>query len=106
MLKMLKEIASDSIEIAAHSFRQYKMKGSGKAAVAARQRYEAEKILQDAKEKALAEEKILLETRDKALRELAELQGRAFAKGLNPLNTDFSEEHQTEKGDIDVKIKK
>ena len=89
MIKLLREIATDSLDVSKLAYKQWKMKGSGKAAVAARKRMEAERILHVAKEKAQSEEAILLETRNKALLELAGLQAKAFEKGLNPLKSAF-----------------
>ena len=92
MIKLLREIASDSLDIAKHSYHQYKMTGTSDAAIAARKLQAAKDILQDAKLKAISEEKVLLETRERALQELAELQAKALAKGLNPLNSNFPEQ--------------
>ena len=69
MIKLLREIASDSLDIVKHSYHQYKMTGTSDAAIAARKLQAAKDILRDAKLKAISEEKVLLETREKALKE-------------------------------------
>jgi hypothetical protein len=90
MIKLLREIATDSFDIAKLSFKQYRMGGTSEAAVARRKRYEAEQMLAQAKQKAKEEEAVLLEVREKALSDLAELQGKALQAGVgNPLDSNF-----------------
>ena len=76
MLKLIREIAGDSVQVARMTFKNFR--GGSESAQKLR---EAQQILQDAKDKAKEEEAILLDIRARALKELAAMQTKALKVG-------------------------
>ena len=79
MIRLIREIARDSVQVARMEFKHFRLTGGG--GEAARKLHEAEQILQDAKDKAREEEAVLVEIRAFALNGLAAVQTKALEGG-------------------------